>query len=142
MTEYKKVFLDTAPFIYFLDADERYGSRIRDIFEGILKSRGQLLTSTITCEEYLVYPYRTNNQEKIGAFFDFISDLHIPVYPIDIETAKIAALIRAKYRDFKGMDALQLASACVRGCDVFLTNDKQLRQFTEIPCITIDEWDK
>jgi len=37
------------------------------------------------------------------------------------------------------MDALQLATACVIGCDLFLTNDKQLRQFREIKCITLDE---
>ena len=36
------------------------------------------------------------------------------------------------------MDALQLASACVYGCDVFLTNDKQLCQFTELRCVTLD----
>lgn len=37
------------------------------------------------------------------------------------------------------MDALQLSTACLTGCDLFLTNDKQLRQFTEIKCITIDD---
>ena len=40
------------------------------------------------------------------------------------------------------MDALQLATACITGCDLFLTNDKQLRQFEEIRCITVEEWDK
>ena len=38
------------------------------------------------------------------------------------------------------MDALQLASACTQGCDLFLTNDKQLRQFKELLCVTVDEW--
>ena len=44
------------------------------------------------------------------------------------------------YKDFKTMDALQLASACIQGCDLFLTNDKQLKQFKEINCITVEEW--
>lgn len=31
------------------------------------------------------------------------------------------------------IDALQLvASACIQECDLFLTNDKQLKQFREI----------
>ncbi len=30
------------------------------------------------------------------------------------------------------MDALQLAATVISGCNVFLTNDKQLRQYTEI----------
>ena len=37
------------------------------------------------------------------------------------------------------MDSLQLAATCLTGCDLFLTNDKQLRQFQEIKCITVDE---
>lgn len=45
-----------------------------------------------------------------------------------------------EYKDFKTMDCLQLATACIRGCDLFLTNDKQLRQFREIKCIVVDEF--
>ena len=37
------------------------------------------------------------------------------------------------------MDTIQLAVACFEECDLFLTNDKQLRQFKEIRCITVDE---
>ena len=37
------------------------------------------------------------------------------------------------------MDALQLAVALYTKCDLFLTNDKQLRQFKDIRCITVDE---
>ena len=57
----------------------------------------------------------------------------------DIAIAEKAAQIRAEYRGFKSMDALQLASACLSGCDLFLTNDKQLRQFKELKCITVEE---
>ena len=38
------------------------------------------------------------------------------------------------------MDALQLATAVQEDCDVFLTNDKQLCQFKEIKCITVEDW--
>ena len=51
-----------------------------------------------------------------------------------------SAQIRAKYKSFKSMDSLQLACAIMSGCDVFLTNDRQLRQITEIQCILLDEW--
>ncbi len=37
------------------------------------------------------------------------------------------------------MDALQLATACLTGCDLFLTNDKQLKQFKEMKCVMVDE---
>ncbi len=140
MTGYRKVFLDTAPIIYFLDDDRTFGQKMKSIFEEILRADKQMITSVITCEEYLVYPYRTNNIEKEQAFFEFISDCGIPTCSIEQKIAKKAAKIRAEYKDFKAMDALQLAAACALGCDLFLTNDKQLRQFKELRCITVEEW--
>ena len=140
MTEYKKVFLDTTPLIYFLDDDIHFGLKTRQIFEEILYNDRLLLTSVLTCMEYLVHPYRTNNQAKIKACADFLNDCHIPVLSINLEIATRAAQIRAAYKDFKSLDALQLATACVYGCDAFLTNDKQLRQLREIHCLTIDDW--
>ncbi|MBP3710472.1 MAG: PIN domain-containing protein [Treponema sp.] len=50
-----------------------------------------------------------------------------------------AAKIRAKYESIKGMDALHLASAIQNKCTIFLTNDKQLKQVTEIQCVLMDE---
>lgn len=58
---------------------------------------------------------------------------------IDFDTAKKAAQIRAEYKDFKTIDCLQLATACIQECDLFLTNDKQLCLFKEIKCAIIDE---
>ncbi len=140
MTGYEKVFLDTAPLIYFLDNDEHFGEKTRMIFEEVLSVEKTLITSSVACMEYLVLPYRINSRQKISAFFDFTNDCGIEILRIDTEIAKAAARIRASYPDFKAMDALQLATAVCNGCDVFLTNDKQLRQFTEVRCITVDEW--
>ena len=139
MTEYKKIFLDTTPIIYFLDVDVNYAEKVENLFSDFLEAESQMITSTITCTEYLTYPYRTGNSEKIDAFYEFLSDCHIPMCPIDVDIAKKAAQIRAEYKDFKTMDCLQLATACVQECDLFLTNDKQLRQFKEIKCVTMDE---
>lgn len=62
------------------------------------------------------------------------------MYDVNLKMAKRAAQIRAQYKDFKAMDSLQLAIACETGCDLFLTNDKQLRQFKELRCITVKDW--
>ena len=139
MTErFERMFLDTAPLIYFLDADPRYAVEVRGIIYAALNSGVEVITSVVSATEYLTLPYRTGKFEKIGAFFDFLADAGIMLVPIDVAIAKKAAQIRAEYRHFKTMDALQLASACVYGCDVFLTNDKQLCQFTELRCVTLD----
>ena len=72
---------------------------------------------------------------------EYLKECDISVYPVDYETARKAAWIRAMYDHFKAMDSLQLAAACVHNCQLFITNDRQLRQFRELKCITLDEWD-
>ena len=139
MTDCKSVFLDTAPFIYLLDENERYLKQMQSLFNHFTASGIRMVTSVITAEEYLVFPLRGNNIGKINVFFEFCSDCGIELVPISLDTAVKAAAIRAKYAHFKSMDALQLAAAVTMGCDVFLTNDKQLKQFDEINCYTIDE---
>lgn len=139
MTGYKKIFLDTTPLIYFLDEDANFGKMTQDILSRFLQSDVDMVTSAITCTEYLTHPYRTGNTEKINAFFEFLTDCEIPIYPISVGIAKKAAEIRGRYSYFKTMDCLQLATACIYECDLFLTNDNQLRQFQEIRCATVEE---
>ena len=62
----------------------------------------------------------------------FLTDADIFIVPLTKEIANFAAQLRAKYFGLKSMDALQLASAIQNKCDIFLTNDKQLKQVTEI----------
>ncbi|MCM1064361.1 MAG: PIN domain-containing protein [Eubacterium sp.] len=99
------------------------------------------ITSAITITKYLTYPYGQNNSKMIDDFYAFICGMDIEISNIDREIAQKAAEISAEYKGFKAMNALQLAAACSTGCDLFLTNDKQLRQFKEIRCITVAEWE-
>lgn len=74
--------------------------------------------------EYLTYPYQQNNVDMINAFYGFVAGMDIEIKSIDKAIAEKAAQIRAEYKFFKTMDALQLATACLSGCNLFLTNDK------------------
>lgn len=58
---------------------------------------------------------------------------------IDATIAEQGAKIRGQYKNFKAMDALQIATAMTSGCDMFFTNDKQLRQEKELPCMTMED---
>lgn len=142
MTDFKKVFIDTAPFIYFIEKNEnnpQFFNSVKDFFDMCYKNDVEVVTSVITVEEYMVYPYRINSQQYIDMFDKLLSTMGTNVANIDKTIAKKAAKIRAEYKAFKAMDSLQLATAVLSGCDLFLTNDKQLRQFTEIHVITVDE---
>lgn len=142
MTDYNKVFLDTAPFIYFIEKDSnnpQYFDNMKQFFEEGYRENKEFLTSVITMAEYFVFPYRNQKMSYIDSFHRLVDTLDMEIAEVEQKIAKKAAQIRAQYKNFKAMDALQLATACVTGCDLFLTNDKQLKQFAEIKCVTVDD---
>ena len=63
----------------------------------------------------------------------------IKIVEIDKNIAERSALIKSQYKFFKTADSLQLASALYSKYDLFITNDKQLRQFSEIEILVIDD---
>ncbi len=139
MTEFKRVFIDTAPFIYYLENSSIYMETMLRFFAKCIEENIQLVTSAITVEEYLVFPYTSGRTELVNNFKRFVEYMKIEVVNIDSDIAEQGAKIRGKYKNFKAMDALQIATAVVSGCDMFFTNDKQLRQEKELPCITMDD---
>lgn len=142
MTGYKKVFIDTAPFIYFIEGNENnplYYDKVKNFLNDCHNNDVQFITSVITIEEYFVYPYRVNETKYIALFEKLIQTLNFKIVDIDKTIAKSAVKIRAEYKAFKAMDVLQIATAMLNECDLLLTNDKQLRQFKGIKCITIDD---
>lgn len=139
MTGFKRVFIDTAPIIYYLENSSQYMNSIKKFFAACVKSDIQIVTSTITVEEYLVLPYLNGRMELVENFKCFIDYMNMEVVEINFRIAERGAKIRGRYKSFKAMDALQIATAIESGCDMFFTNDKQLRQERELPCMTFDD---
>lgn len=139
MTEFRSAFVDTSPFIYYIEKSELYFEKMKSWFSQCYELEKSLITSPITFEEYCIFHLRNQQFEYIHAFRSFIADMEIAVNFIDRDTAFLAAQLRAKYQGIKTMDALQLASAVQNKCDIFLTNDKQLRQVQEIKVLLVDE---
>ena len=139
MTEFNRAFADTCSFIYYLERNPTYYEATKGFFSLCYSTAKVLVTSAVTIEEYSIVPYRNSDYELLTDFNRFLSDMKIQVLNIDRVVADRAAQIRAAYPSFKPMDALQLAAAVQIGCDLFLTNDRQLRQFTELPVLLIQE---
>lgn len=137
MNGYKRIFLDTSPIVYYLECNEMFYAKVKNFWKE--HEYSDYVTSAVTVTEYLTYPYQKHNEKQINAFYNFVDGMDIEIIEISKAIAEKAAQIRAEYTSFRTMDALQLASACLSGCDLFLTNDKQLKQFREIICVTVDE---
>ena len=127
----KRSFFDTSIFIYAL---ENNSITARNLFQQSL-DEGILGTSTITIMEYATGCFKYGKIERLNNFKNFLRTLMFEVVPVNDEVAIKAAEIRSNYPFFKQMDALQLATACISGANVFYTSDKQLLQFEELAII-------
>ena len=138
MTAFSSVYLDSASVIYFLDNVMPYKQIVRSILADGFRQGASFISSTILNTEYLVFPLRTRMFEKIAAFDEFKAMLRLEMPAVTDEISCRAAALRAEYRWLKGMDALHIATALQSRCDVFVTNDRQLAQVTEIPVLLLD----
>lgn len=135
----KRLFLDTSPLIYFIEAKAPYVSTMRTIFQTVEHRKIKVVTSPVTLAEGLVYPIQTGNLRLQSAFRSIILyDPNTRFQVINLAIGERAALLRANYH-LKIADSLQLATAIETKCDIFLTNDLQLKRVQEISVICIDD---
>ena len=105
-----RIYVDTAPFIYFLEKSALYFDVARSFFIDCKNQSFKLFTSTVTIEEFCVYPLSHNDRQAIVNFETFLNGMNIDVVPVDKNIALKAAEIRAKYTGFKALDAIHLAT--------------------------------
>lgn len=121
-----RLFLDTAPVIYYVEKHPSFTALTAAIFDGIDNGQWLAVTSPITLAETLVIPCRDNLVQLQRDFADLIvSGANTICVSIDPSVGAEAAALRAKY-NLTLIDAIQIAVAMNAGCDVFLTNDGHL----------------
>jgi len=134
-----RLFLDSAPVIYYIDGNSEYLSVMDSIFESLNSEQIRAVTSPVTLAECLVLPIRQNDLEKQRVFVEILTALELADFvKTDAAIAQRAAEIRVRYQ-LKLPDALQLATALVSNCEAFLTNDGQLKRVAELRVLVIGE---
>lgn len=68
MTDFKRVYMDTSPIIYYLENSAVYVEKMKKFFGMCLDYDIQIVTSVITIEEYLVFPYASGKIELADNF--------------------------------------------------------------------------
>lgn len=130
---------DTAPIIYFVEANPRYDAVVTEIFQRVDKGVVQGVTSVISLLEVVVMPMRSGNSILRQQYTDLLMhSAHLETRPITAEVAQYAADLRARY-NLRTPDALQVAVAIVDGCQAFLTNDIALKRISELSVLVMDE---
>jgi predicted nucleic acid-binding protein len=137
LTGVKRLFLDTAPVVYFVEQNPEFIDRVEPIFARLdLDIIG--VVSAVTLAECLVFPIKRGLTDLEQAFEDVVNSDLVEFIATDREIAKLTAIIRAKY-NFQLPDSIQIATAIVSNCDAFLTNDVALRKVTEIRAIVVSK---
>lgn len=133
----KKVFIDTAPFIYLIENHPVFGAPTEQYLSACTEGESMLFTSVISYLEFCVVPLREKRHGIIEKFEELLADLSI-----DMVVAKYASQLRSRYAFLKTADAIQLAMAVTNKCDVFLTNDAGLSSIKEINTVVISKIEK
>lgn len=140
LQQYRSLFIDTAPIIYFVEENPQFFSVVSAVFEAIDEGRLIAFTSPITLSESLIFPYQQDNEELANIFRHLITNGNNTRFiNTNHEIGLLAAKLRVKY-NLSLTDALQLATAIDSNCDGFLTNDLQLKRVTEISIVVVKEY--
>lgn len=136
----RRLFLDSAPVIYFVERNPQYFDLARAFFERINEGTLIGVASPVTLAECLVRPYSLGQIEFQRYFIDLLTNsTNIEFVPIASQYLAIqAAQIRAGY-NLQLPDAFQIAVALTANCEAILTNDVTLRRVTELRVLVLDE---
>lgn len=136
----QRLFLDTAPVIYFVEDNPAYRGRIQPVFELLDSGSLGVVTSPITLLESLVHPYRLQQWETVAQFRELlVSSDNVMFVLTDQFIAEHASQLRAQY-NLTLPDAVQAATALSLDCDAFLTNDPIFKRVPQLNALVLDDW--
>ena len=112
-----RIFIDTAPIIYHIEAHLLFGPMMRKIV-GILEARNiEALSSVVTITEVLPKPVKAGRRDLVEKFVSFLR------YSRSLELIDISAGIAEK-----------------AGAEAFMTNDRKLKQIQELKIICLKDY--
>jgi predicted nucleic acid-binding protein len=139
LSKVARLFLDTAPVIYYSEKHPVYYTTVSPIFQSIDAGHITAVTSVITLSECLVHPCLRGLIELQNDYFDLIvHGANVEFVLQDEQVGLLAAQLRARYR-ITLPDALQIATALQSRCDAFLTNDTELKRVQEMQIVVVQE---
>lgn len=135
-----RICIDTTPFIYFIEKNEKYHDVLRSVFLEIDNGKIEAITSTITLLEVLVHPFRTGNEALAEESREvLLYSERLTTFEILHEVSELSARLRSKH-GIKTPDAIQIAVGVLYGASIFLTNDPILKRVSDIKVLVVDDF--
>lgn len=124
------VAADTNIFIYFLNRNSPFYQDADDLFATLAHTNAQITTSILTLAELL--SFRTSELILVKLEVELLSITNLKIIEVNRDVAKQAAKIRRIY-GFHLVDSIQLATALYSKAQVFVTSDRRLKIFKQLP---------
>lgn len=135
----KRVFIDSAPLIYFIENKHPFNKVLSPLFTSNSKGDFLFITSTITLLEVLTFPLSENKLQLVKQYEDILTNSEsIEIIDLNKEIARRAAGLRAKFK-LHTPDSIQIATAIEQNADIFLTNDNRLSKIKEIEIVNLNQ---
>ena len=123
----KKIFIDSAPVIYFIEGASKHQTFLNELFLAADVGKLTLFTSSLTLLEVLVHPLRLGKKKLADKMLTILTHSDsLQLINLDASVSFLAAEIRAE-SNLKTPDSIQLATAMHNSADIFLTNDKRIK---------------
>lgn len=124
--------------IYWVEDNKRYIDSLLPLFSSIHQGQKLAVSSYITLVEILTKPLAQKRKDLVVKYKElFLKESFLILAELDADSSEASAFFKAKYR-LKTPDAIQLGLALAHQVDVFLTNDRRLKQVKEIPVVCLD----
>jgi len=137
LVSYRRIGLDTNVLIYYIEEHPIYLKKIEPLIEKIADGKATGITSYVTLLELLVKPIREGRSDLVGQYKTILTG-QLEMVPMDEAVSIKAAELRAKY-GIRTPDAIQLASVIHKKGDVFITNDRGLKDVKEIKVLILED---
>jgi uncharacterized protein len=126
------VYLDSVICIYAVEGAPSFQARARARLTAMAAAKDQPLISDLTWLECRVKPIRVNDAIALAEMEAFLSGSDVVRVSCPSPVFERACRIRAVH-NFKLGDSLHLATAVANSCGLFITNDRRLSGFPDIP---------
>lgn len=133
---HEQIYLDTNIFIAAVEA---FNAKALALFHAAEKGFVFLLSSEITRGELLVKPMMNDDQKLISRYDSYFDNPEtLTSVPADRDVVKAAAQLSAR-AGLELMDAMHCATASVSGCTYIISEDRDIKTYSEIDVLHLDE---
>jgi len=132
----KRVAIDTMLMIYVLEHHPRYMQVVAEVFE----DAKSVICSSFLFGELFAGLYKRGDQKAVDTILGYVEDAeNMEVYPFDYATGLVFAKIRAQNPTYSSPDCIHLATALQFEADVFITNDKKLKNLSGLKVVSLED---